>query len=1264
MGCGLTVLRTVGNARATKQWRWNPNGQEWSKISYQAGAWFVPREHQVVDLAGLMAVLEQVQHDPRAFVVRGALTPEAADGVAADPGHRIRRRKHAKGDVSPSLVEVPRRWIMVDIDNWPLPAWGDLVDDPEMAIDLAINELLPPAFHDAECWWQLSSSAGFAAGYLKVHLFFWLSEPATNVHIKAVLKQSAPGVDRAPFSAAQPHYIAAPIIEGGHDPLPRRTGWRKGLEQEVVLPELRPEAARPRPTGTGASGRVGDVMDALAFLGDGEDLDGFHEPIRLAIMRYAQRCNRYGERDDDALKADIQAAIDGAPKRSDRGSMSNYDDVYLQRSIDGAFLLLAGDTEIHTMRPHYDAAANTVEQARAEIARHVGGFLDRALDWHSERAALPPTDDNEPAQEAMALPEHGALVVDVGAGKSRTTREALAGFIAKAKLTGVPHRVLWLVPTHKLGNETLEEMRQIGLRVAVMRGREAWDPDTIDPEEGKPTIQMCLNIPAVEDAMEAGYDAEGAACGKPSKKKGESRPLCPYHGQCAYQRQKKPVAAADVVIASHQSLFHELPTEVGRGLGLIVVDESWWQSGLKPNRVNRLLGFADEVVQHPVLRKDKVSVNSFRYAVDDVATGDLEALSVKARTAFEGTKDGGFVSQTDVLATGLTADDCAHAHKLEWQRKREGCVYPGMPLEDRRKGVLDAAGNLTIPRRAAVWEALRELLAGDATHTGRLQLATRSDKDGSYRAVLLHTRAEIRDDIAALPQLHLDATMPEAVVRHYLPNLTVLAQVRAAMPHMRLHQVLGGWGKTSIAPSDKAAPDENRRRGNLVGELTDFVQANSGGNALVITYMAIEERFADLPGVKAEHFNNIAGLDTYGEVRSAFLIGRPLPDARHLREAALALTGRPIPAESGRMETRGALMADGTGAAIKVRTYADADLEALRVAITDAEVVQGIGRVRAINRTAATPVDVFLMADVVVPLPVHQLVRWEDVRLDVIRRMWARGAILTSPSDAAKAYPDLFPTTKAAEHALARAKGLFPPHLPRNISILGEWGGNRLVGVTYRPSGRGQQQRLAWVTTARLDSFREWLTGLLGELTVYTVGEPPPDSPPNAPRSSKPAQPPPASLELEPTEQEPACSDEPPRSWMDNPGWRPDATGPELAAWEAQFADAPPYPEPEEENSTVDDLQSSDRDQPGLDLAMVYGRASRRTLIDPIADLVRLPGGRRLERGDLPAMPMEFDLDASPLAALWDKPPQWSKALMRQNDPRMIGLLSLLGRSP
>jgi hypothetical protein len=142
--------------------------------------------------------------------------------------------------------------------------WGDLADDPDTVIEHAKHELLPQPFHHADCWWQLSSTAGFAVGILKAHLFFWLSEPASNEHIKAVPAEHAPAIGRAPLNAAQPHYIAAPIIEGGYDPVPRRTGRRQGLEREVLLPlptpHWRPSCAQsrlsPGPSTIGSSEQV------------------------------------------------------------------------------------------------------------------------------------------------------------------------------------------------------------------------------------------------------------------------------------------------------------------------------------------------------------------------------------------------------------------------------------------------------------------------------------------------------------------------------------------------------------------------------------------------------------------------------------------------------------------------------------------------------------------------------------------------------------------------------------------------------------------------------------------------------------------------------------------------------------------------------------------------------------------------------------------------------------------------------------------------
>jgi hypothetical protein len=1086
--CGMTILRTTGSARATKRWSWNPTLREWRKVSYSAGAWFTPQEHRVSNLAELVSVLDHARRDPCAFLVRGALTSTVAATIAADPTTRIRRRKHARQGVDPSLVEADRRWIMVDIDGWPLPAWADLADDPETVIEHAVHELLPESFHDTTCWWQLSSSAGFSTGLLKVHLFYWLTEPASNEHIKAVLKQCAPGVDRAPFSAAQPHFIADPIIEGGHDPLPRRTGWRQGLEVEVILPPLL--AIPPSQSRPGHSGGGGDVADALGVLGDGDGLDGFHAPLRTATMRYALRCNRYGARDDEAMKGQLRAAIRSAQRRSDRDIEATYTtENYLQPLIDGAFALLSAEPDLQKIQPHHAAPHQTVQQARDAIGEHVGAFLGRVVDWHQAGKERPPA-------------EHAALVVGVGVGKSKAAREAMTGFIEAAREAdrtfeekvmegSMPHRVLWLVPTHKLGNEALAAMQDLGLSVAVMRGREAKVPGTEDPENGIEALPMCLNLPAVEDAVAIGHDVEKSVCGTGK----EAAPVCPFRGECAYQKQKRAVAEADVVIAPHQALFHHIPKQATDGVGLVVADESWWQAGLQPNREIRLAGFADEPLLYPVLEKGNVRVGarggilSWRMVTAEEATNDLHHLSAKAQAAFEATPHGELVSKAAVTAAGLTAADCAEARKLEWQRKVENAIHPGMSPDARKKGMERAAGNAAIPRRVGLWGALEELLNGDEAHTGRLEMGIKAGADGADRVVLLHTRREVLEAIVGLPILALDATMPADVVKHYLPRLTVLANVQPHAPNMTVHQILGGWGKTSLVQSNRATLEENQRRSGVVAELADFVRLNSGGNALVVTYQDLEDRFA-LQGVRTGHFNAISGLDTFGDVRSLFVIGRPLPAPTELLTMARALTGLPIALENGRLETRGVLMTDGTGSPINVRVYADETLEALRVAITDAEVIQAIGRGRGVNRQASTFLFVIVLADVVLPLPVVRIVRWVDIRPNVIARMLARNGVLWGASDACLAYPDLFPTPDAARMAVKRLAGISRTS-PYVEYIIGECSGNRPIQVSYRPMGRGQQLRTATVTANQIEAFRPWLEMVVGPLAQFDVAPTP-----------------------------------------------------------------------------------------------------------------------------------------------------------------------------
>ena len=282
---GLTVLLCDERHTASKSYEPNPDGTWTNTQDYNAGFTFGAMARECPDLRSLARLIEDIRNDGNAFIVRGELDDagrmacEAAD--ACNRVHRIARRKNYQGDGIPAhLIEVPRQWIMSDIDGWQLPPGADLTIDPTPVIDAAIRSLYPEPFHEAECFWQLSASAGFAPGLLKVHPFFWLSESHDNAYLRRWFQHYAPLVDIAPFSAGQPHYITDPVVSGGVDPLPVRTGWRHGTTAAVVLPPL-PDATDCRrhvgqkiqgtmvgPTGFHAA----SVVDALARLGDGEGL--------------------------------------------------------------------------------------------------------------------------------------------------------------------------------------------------------------------------------------------------------------------------------------------------------------------------------------------------------------------------------------------------------------------------------------------------------------------------------------------------------------------------------------------------------------------------------------------------------------------------------------------------------------------------------------------------------------------------------------------------------------------------------------------------------------------------------------------------------------------------------------------------------------------------------------------------------------------------------------------------------------------------------
>jgi putative DNA primase/helicase len=95
--------------------------------------------------------------------------------------------------------------------------------------------------------------------------------------------------------------------------------------------------------------------------------------------------------------------------------------------------------------------------------------------------------------------------------------------------------------------------------------------------------------------------------------------------------------------------------------------------------------------------------------------------------------------------------------------------------------------------------------------------------------------------------------------------------------------------------------------------------------------------------------------------------------------------------------------------------------EAIRWSICEGELIQAIGRGRGVNRSAADPLQIDLLTDVVLPVTVNELLDWQNLvptRRDI---MASRGVVLDNAADMARCFPDLWESADAARQDRRRS---------------------------------------------------------------------------------------------------------------------------------------------------------------------------------------------------------------------------------------------------
>lgn len=299
----LTVLRAIGSQVLAKIWV-GSHGQPTIQQFDEPRNFAVepsPEVHSIDDLARELDRLASMRHH---CVIRGEFVGEDRAQPQEYPGYHRRLKLN--------FEEVPRHWVMFDVDGFEDRSWSATRDDPVPQIEKFIRKVLPECFWDVTYYWRLSGSAGKLGheSMLKAHIWFWLATPYDGLQLTAWRQMRAIAVDEAVFRTVQIHYTADPIFNGLEDPIKVRGGLVPHAfdEAALVLPDgiletaqrlrvrqatvaenqLADPSAKPGPIG--AFHRAFTVEDVLErWLSDVFDYEYPSEQVRLDFLQAASQ---------------------------------------------------------------------------------------------------------------------------------------------------------------------------------------------------------------------------------------------------------------------------------------------------------------------------------------------------------------------------------------------------------------------------------------------------------------------------------------------------------------------------------------------------------------------------------------------------------------------------------------------------------------------------------------------------------------------------------------------------------------------------------------------------------------------------------------------------------------------------------------------------------------------------------------------------------------------------------------------------------------
>src|SRR5262245_6086789 len=94
------------------------------------------------------------------------------------------------------------------------------------------------------------------------------------------------------------------------------------------------------------------------------------------------------------------------------------------------------------------------------------------------------------------------------------------------------------------------------------------------------------------------------------------------------------------------------------------------------------------------------------------------------------------------------------------------------------------------------------------------------------------------------------------------------------------------------------------------------------------------------------------------------------------------------------VQNRAIRLKSGAEAALSCRVFELPEAELIRQAVSEAAIIQAVGRARGVNRSAANPVEVYMVLDdTTLPIAVDEVVEFGDLEPNKIDSMIERGLV-------------------------------------------------------------------------------------------------------------------------------------------------------------------------------------------------------------------------------------------------------------------------------